>query len=295
MVVEAALVTPLLMALLLIAVKTGIISLIGKAFGMGWRGAFALGILLSQGGEFGFVLFAQAQNAYLIDPAAASLFGAIVTLSMATTPFLMMATRRFREEAQAEAEGTREGPRDDGANALIVGYGRFGQTVAQMLIASDVPVTLIDTDIEMIDIARDFGAQVYFGDGTRLDVLRQAGAAEAELIMFCIDGDQLSPELIEAVHEAFPKAAIYVRAFDRRAVIKLRGTPASYIVREVLESAVKMARLALQGLEVGADQIDRAEDMYRARDRERLKLQIETGDIRVARDRIITVAGPKET
>ncbi|MFT4027561.1 MAG: cation:proton antiporter [Novosphingobium sp.] len=276
------------MAALLIAVKTAIIAGIGKMFGMAWRGAFALGLLLSQGGEFGFVLFAQAQNALLIDPQAASLFGAIVTLSMATTPFLMMATKRFREEAEEGPTGTREGPRADGANALIVGYGRFGQTVAQMLIASEVPVTLIDTDIEMIDVARDFGAKVYFGDGTRVDMLRQAGAGEAELIMFCIDGDQLDAAMIEAVHEAFPQAAIYVRAFDRRAVIKLKGTPASYIVREVLESAVKMARLALRSLEVGEEQIDRAEDMYRARDRERLKLQIEAGDIYAARDRIIT-------
>lgn len=282
------------MALMLIAVKAGIITLIARAFDTPWRGAFALGVLLSQGGEFGFVLFAQAQNAFLIDPQAASLFGAVVTLSMATTPFLMMATKRFRE-APAGAAEEREGPQDDGANALIVGYGRFGQTVAQMLIASDVPVTLIDTDIEMIDIAREFGAQVYFGDGTRIDVLRQAGAAEAELIMFCIDGDQLDAQMIESVHEAFPSAAIYVRAFDRRAVIKLRGAPTNYVVREVMESAVKMARLALQGLEVGAEQIDRAEDMYRARDRERLKLQIEAGDIRVARDRIITAAEPRET
>lgn len=282
------------MAAMLIVVKTGIIMLIARAFRMPWRGAFALGLLLSQGGEFGFVLFAQAQDALLIDPSAASLFGAIVTLSMATTPFLMAATKRFREDPDGPAQ-EREGPSDDGANALIVGYGRFGQTVAQMLIASDIPVTLIDTDTEMIDIARGFGAKVYFGDGRRIDMLRQAGAADAELIMFCIDGDQLDAGMIEAVHEAFPKAALYVRAFDRRAVIKLRGTPANYVVREVLESAVKMARLALEAVGVGGEQIDRAEDMYRARDRERLKLQVEAGDIRVARDRIITVAEPKDS
>jgi monovalent cation:proton antiporter-2 (CPA2) family protein len=284
----------LAMALLLITVKTGVIMGIGMAFKMTWRSALALGLLLSQGGEFGFVLFAQAQNAFLIDPAAASLFGAIVTLSMATTPFLMGVTRRFREEPVG-ADQEREGPTGEGANALIVGYGRFGQTVAQMLIASDVPVTLIDTDIEMIDVAKDFGAKVYFGDGTRIGMLRQAGAAEAELIMFCIDGDQLDADLIEAVHKAFPKAALYVRAYDRRAVVKLRGAPANYIVREVLESAVKMARLALDALDVGAEQIDRAEDMYRARDKERLKIQVAAGDIRAARDRIITDVEPRST
>lgn len=239
------------------------------------------GLLLSQGGEFGFVLFAQATHAYLIAPEAASLFGAIITLSMATTPFLMSATRRFREEPIVKQE--RDGPKADGANALIVGYGRFGQTVGQMLLAQDIPVTLIDTDIEMIDIAGEFGAKVYYGDGTRLDLLRQAGAAEAELILFCIDGEQVTPEVVEAVHEAFPNAAIYVRAFDRRALIKLKNGPAKLVVREVMESAVKMARAAMEGLGIERGDIDRAEDMYRARDKERLRIQIEAGDLRAAR------------
>lgn len=256
------------------------------AFKMKWRGALALGLLLSQGGEFGFVLFAQAQNALLIEPQAASLFGAIVTLSMATTPFLMMITSRIRAEPVNSAD--REGPMADGANALIVGYGRFGQTVAQMLIAQGVPVTLIDTDIEMIDIASGFGAKVYYGDGTRMDLLRQAGAAEAELIMFCIDGDQLSAELIDGVHGAFPKAQIFVRAYDRRALLKLKNSHAVGVVREVLESAVKMARIALHSIGIDEAEINRTEEHYRARDKERLKLQYEAGDLRTGRDQIIT-------
>lgn len=269
------------MAAALIATKTLVIFLIGLAFRMTWRSALALGVLLSQGGEFGFVLFAQATNAYLIAPEAASLFGAIITLSMATTPFLMTLTRRFREEPIIGGE--REGPKADGANAVIVGYGRFGQTVGQMLLAQDIPVTLIDTDIEMIDIAGELGAKVYYGDGTRLDLLRQAGAAEAEMILFCIDNDQITADMVEAVHEAFPHAAIYVRAYDRRALIKLKGSPAKLVVREVLESAVKMARAAMENLGIDRSEIDRSEAMYRASDRERLRIQIETSDISAAR------------
>ncbi|MCH8683935.1 cation:proton antiporter domain-containing protein [Pedomonas mirosovicensis] len=275
------------MAAMLIAVKTVVILLIGLACRMTWRSALALGVLLSQGGEFGFVLFAQAQNAWLIAPEAASLFSAIVTLSMATTPFLMAATRRLREEPIHKAE-EREGPRAEGANAIVIGYGRFGQTVAQMLMASNIPVTLIDTDIEMIDVAGEFGAKVYFGDGTRLDLLRQAGAAEAELILFCMDGDQLTPEMIHEIHQAFPRAALYVRAFDRRTVIQLKDAPMNGIVREVLESAVVMARQALEEMGVSAEGINRAEALYRASDRHRLKAQVESGDIRTARERIIT-------
>ncbi|MDB5674798.1 MAG: sodium:proton exchanger, partial [Sphingomonas bacterium] len=274
------------MAAALIVTKTAIIMGIGLLFKMRWRGALALGLLLSQGGEFGFVLFAQAQNAMLVQPEAASLFGAIITLSMATTPFLMSATARLRTEP--DSKEVRDGPTADGANALIVGYGRFGQTVSQMLNGAGVPVTLIDNDIEMIDVAGSFGAKVYYGDGTRLDLLRQAGASEAELILFCIDGDQLNAELIESVHEAFPKAAIFARAFDRRALLKLKGSPVTGVVRELLDSAVRMARMALGNVGISEEQIDRTEDLYRKRDSERLRAQHETGDLRAAIDRIIT-------
>ena len=275
------------MALALIVAKTAIVTVIGMVLKMGWRAALALGLLLSQGGEFGFVLFAQAQKGLLIEPQAASLFGAIVTLSMATTPFLMQVTRRFRTAPPGPQE-ERDGPQADGANALIVGYGRFGQTVSQMLIAQGIPVTLIDTDIEMIDVAGQFGAKVYYGDGTRLDLLRQAGAGEAELICFCIDGDQIEPGLLEAVKDAFPQASVFVRAYDRRAVIKLVGAPMEYAVREVLESAVVMARRALTCVGVDGPDIDRAEDLYRKNDCERLRAQLETGDIRAAREVILT-------
>lgn len=275
------------MALALIATKAAVIFGIATAFRMPWRGALALGLLLSQGGEFGFVLFAQAQNALLIEPEAASLFGAIITLSMAATPFLMLATKRVRQVPDAKL-ATRDGPKADGARALVVGYGRFGQTVAQMLMAGGIPVTLIDSDVGMIDVAGQFGAKVYFGDGTRLDLLRQAGADEAQLIAFCIDRDQVDPALVEAVNEAFPNAAIYVRAFDRRSVIALHGAPVNYVMREVLESAVAMGRLALENLGLGQDEIERAEDAFRANDRERLHDQFASGDVRSSRDKILT-------
>ena len=264
------------MAAALIVTKAAIVFGLARAFGMAWRGALALGLLLSQGGEFGFVLFAQAQRALLIEPQAASLFGAVVTLSMATTPFLMMLNRRIRAPETA-AQETRDGPVSDGASALIVGYGRFGQTVGNMLWQQGVPVTLIDTDIEMIDVAGEFGAKVYYGDGTRLDLLRQAGAAEAALILFCIDGDQISPELLEGVRAAFPQATLFVRAYDRRAVIALKDAPVAYVVREVLESAVQMGRRALRSLDVDEGEIERTEASYRQTDRERLRLQKESG------------------
>lgn len=277
------------MALALIAAKAAIIMGLGMAFGMPRRQAFALGVLLSQGGEFGFVLFAQAQSAMLIEGQAASIFGAIVTLSMATTPFLMMATKRLRTEPAPSVEGV-EGPQHEGANAVVVGYGRFGQTVAQMLLSQDIPVTIIDTDVEMIQTANDFGMKVYYGDGLRIDMLRQAGAAEAELVLFCNDGDKIDTEFLEAVHYAFPRATVFVRAYDRRSVIKMKGAPVGGVVREVLESAVMMARQAMQAVGVDQMEIDRTEAEYRRRDNARLDVQRETGDLRAGIDGMVTHA-----
>jgi CPA2 family monovalent cation:H+ antiporter-2/glutathione-regulated potassium-efflux system protein KefB len=162
-----------------------------------------------------------------------------------------------------------------------------------MLIAQGIAVTLVDTDIEMIDVAGSFGAKVYYGDGTRLDLLRQAGAAEAELILFCTDGDQIEPEFLEGVHESFPNASIFVRAFDRRALLKLRDAPLAGAVREVLDSAVRMARMAMEKVGVGAEEIDRTEDLYRARDHERLKAQLKANDLRARTAPMFTE--PKKT
>ena len=286
------------MALAVIATKTGVIFGLALMFRMGWREALALGLLLSQGGEFGFVLFAQAQGGLLIDPAAASLFGAVVTVSMAFTPFLMRFTRRIRAEPKPDEGAMPEGPSSDGASALVIGYGRFGQTVAQMLLLQRIKVTLIDRDPEMIEAAGTFGAKVYYGDGTRMDLLRQAGAADAQLLMFCPDGDAIDAEFLHAVAAAFPKASVFVRAYDRRSMIRIAGGPVAGAVREVIESAVCMARMAMAALHIDDDEIDRVEDQYRVRDAGRLKSQSEAGDVRAGlaefiRDNRLDVEGAR--
>ena len=277
------------MAAALIATKALVVTGLGLAFRMGWRRALALGLLLSQGGEFGFVLFAQAQQALLIAPEAASLFGAVVTLSMATTPFLMMATRRFRAPPAADGAGL-EAPRQDGARALVIGYGRFGQTVAQMLIGQGIAVSIIDTDPERIRVAGTFGMKVYYGDGTRLDLLRLAGAGDAELLLFCIDGDQLDTAAVQAIKQGFPDASLFLRVFDRRSLMKLKGAPVDGYVREVLDSAVTMARLAMDCVGVDEGEIDRTEDEYRKLDAKRLALQIDEGDIYAGRQAMFSQA-----
>jgi len=276
----------LALAIGLVAIKTLIIVGLAKLFGMVWREALAIGLLLSQGGEFGFVLFAQAQNALLIAPEAASLFGAVVTLSMASTPFLMQLSQRFREAPAAERDDL-AGPSHDGASAIVVGWGRFGQTVGFMLASQGLSVTMIDRKASQIDVSQEFGIKVYFGDGLRLDLLRQAGAADAQLILFCIDGDTLDRERMEIIAHAFPKAEIFVRAFDRRQLMRLHGAPIAGTVREVYESAICMAKQAMAVLEIDAEEIDRAERAYRDVDTRRLAAQSEEGDLHAGKEMMI--------
>ena len=281
------------MAAALVVTKTAIITGLGMAVKLPWRSALALGLLLSQGGEFGFVLFNAAQSGGVIDAQTASLFTAIVTLSMATTPFLMMATARLRTPA-AGAREEREGPEGETPQALVIGFGRFGQTVAQMLATAGLDVTMIDRNVPQIDTAEEFGIKVFFGDGLRMDMLRQAGAREAKLICFCIDGDQIDAEFLASVREAFPDAALFVRTFDRRHVMKLAPAQIAFQVRELRESAIAMGRAVLEHLDTDARAIEQLEQDYRENDMARLQAQIDAGDLHAGKERNV-LRGRKRT
>ena len=282
------------MALALIAVKTAVLFGLARLFRMDWRRSLKLGLLLSQGGEFAFVLFAAAQQALLISPEAASLFAAIVTVSMATTPFLMKFNdwldRRSTRTDGAGLEGPEMSARSE---AIVVGYGRFGQTVAQMMMAKGVPLTAIDSKPSQIELSGDFGMKVYYGDGTRIDLLRLAGAAEAKALFFCIDG-ALTPHRLEPILTAFPQAAVFVRAYDRRHLIELRGLDLKYMVREVFESGVAMGREALRMFCVDEEEVNRVEEEYRRRDEERLDIQASSGDLHALKDRLFSPDNPLE-
>jgi monovalent cation:proton antiporter-2 (CPA2) family protein len=269
-----------------IATKAILITGLTRTFGCNWALSLRLGLLLSQAGEFGFVLFAQATAAQLIAPEAASLFGAVVTLSMATTPFLM----RFidflerREVRRDDLDGPEKSPE---TSAIVVGYGRFGQTVAQMMQAKGIGVTLIDKNPKMIETAEEFGTKVYYGDGLRIDLLRTAGADTARIIAFCNDneGGEMTRSAVKAVLEAFPQASVLVRAYDRVHMIELDGLDLAFAERELFESAVAMGRAALKATGIDRQEIDRVDQSYRMRDCERLELQASTGDLHAGQER----------
>ncbi|HWJ69374.1 MAG TPA: cation:proton antiporter [Sphingobium sp.] len=266
------------MALALVAVKVALITPIAMIFGVPRAQALGLGLLLSQGGELAFVLFAQARDALLIAPEAASMFSAVVTLSMMSTPFLLMIARRL-EFSEGDGDGAglsgpEEAPR---GTAIIVGYGRFGQTVAQMLVGQGCDVTLIDRKPAQIELSSRFDIEVHYGDGTRIDLLRRAGAEEATLLIFCQDDRTLGPRALKPILRAFPQAGVLMRAYDRRHLIAVNDLPLAGVVREVYESAVSMGRAALARLGLDEAQIDEVERQYRENDRKRLDVQKASG------------------
>lgn len=272
------------MAAALVATKVAIIFGLARLSGMATRPALVIGLLLSQGGEFAFVLFTEAERAFLIAPEASSLFGAVVTISMATTPFLMMLTRVFggvRETARDDLDGPEAAGQ---AGVIVVGHGRFGQTVAQIFEAAQISVTLIDVNPDQIDVSNEYGRKVYYGDGTRVDLLREAGAAHVKAILFCQDGDPIESERLDAICKAFPDTKIFVRAFDRRHLIELHRAHIDGTVREVFESAVELARLAMVAIEIEDETIEIVIDEYRDRDRRRLERQIEDGDMQAGKE-----------
>ncbi len=270
------------MAIVLVAVKVLIVWGLALLFGMRGKAALGLGLLLSQGGEFGFVLFDQAREALLIAPQAASMFSAVVTISMATTPFLMLFARRL-EYSRPTGEKYEAPEIAEGGAAIIVGFGRFGQTVAQMLMGHGFAVTMIDRKPAQIQLSGQFDMKVHYGDGTRVELLRSAGAEEARLIAFCIDDPALDIKVLEHVKEAFPNAAIVVRAFDRRQMIRLHDVKLDGVIRELFESAIAMGRLSMQLLGVKPEEIAEVEHQYRKNDRARFDVQIKEGDLFAAK------------
>lgn len=277
----------------LVAVKVVVLTLLVRAFGKPWSMCLGLGLLLSQGGEFGFLLFTQAADALLIAPEAASLFSAVVTLSMVTTPFLMLFARNleFSPGVDTDLDDPENAPR---GSSIVIGYGRFGQIVAQMLHAVDCSVTLIDKKPSQIELSGRFDTKVYFGDGLRIDVLRRAGAEEARLIVFCTDDRTIDAAALAPVVEAFPNARVLTRVFDRRQLLAIEGSGAVGAVREVFESSIALGLMALRQLEVEPREIEDVESALRQLDAERLDMQISEGDIAAGRDYRFVAGGGRQ-
>ncbi len=276
----------LMMVIALMAVKLVVIAGLARAFGSPWREAWPMGLLLSEGGEFAFVLLSAAVAGLLIRPEAASLFTAVVTLSMLFSLVLMSLYRRL---VPAEAETSADGlDRPDSARpgaVIVLGYGRFGQIVTQLLHARGVDVVLIDTKPDQIEQSKAFGWKVYYGDGFRPDVLRAAGARDARMLIVTTGG-AWDPHRLDAVRTAFPHLKVVARAHDRLHYMRLMEADMDLAVRELFHSALEVGRIALAELGASPATVDAITEEYIRRDNERLALQVASGDIMAGRETV---------
>ncbi|MBE7417696.1 MAG: glutathione-regulated potassium-efflux system protein KefC [Ideonella sp.] len=208
-------------------------------------------VLLAQGGEFGFVVFQAATQAGVIAGDAASVLTAAVTLSMAVTPLLLRAADRWwlqHLQAHRVDPSVHRLESQQSAPVIIAGFGRYGQIVGRLLFASGLTATVLDHDAEQVEGTRRFGWKVFYGDATRLDLLRTAGAAEARVLVVAIDDMEQNLALVDLAREHFPQLTIVARARNARHWTQLYKRGVRLIERETLDSALMSARSVLEAL-----------------------------------------------
>jgi glutathione-regulated potassium-efflux system protein KefB len=261
------------------AVKAVAIYGVARLFKASEREAVERAALFAQGGEFAFVLFAAALSVGIFDAQVSASMTAIVILSMVLTPVTTMAVNRFMPALEADPDSADGVDRASNLRerVLIIGFGRFAQVVSQPLLARDVDVSIIDMDVEMIQAAGNFGFKVFYGDGSRLDVLRASGAETAETILVCVDKSDTADRIVELVKAEFPLTKLFVRAYDRGHAIRLVQAGVEYQLRETFESALVFGYQVLVDLGFSADEARDTIDDVRRRDEERLSLQLVEG------------------
>ena len=237
--------------------------------------------LMAQGGEFAFVLYSAAAAAGIVEASINAVLTATIIISMALTPLAVFALRWVTPaEPEPDLDGIEsvEEAREIKGSVLIIGFGRFGQIASQALLARGIDIALIENDTDMIRSAAQFGFKVYYGDGTRMDVLHASGASHARAILVCVDKKDATTRIVEQAKREFPLTPILARSFDRQHAIELIRHGVDYQMRETFESAMAFSSAALRQLGVAdAEVLEIAEDIRR-RDAERLQLQL-AGDI----------------
>lgn len=247
------------------------------------REAIERAAVMAQGGEFAFVLYSSATQAGIIDGRANAILTAIIIISMVLTPLVIIALRYLyppRDEPSLDGVDVAEGL---SGSVLIIGFGRFGQIASQPLILRGVDVSIIDNDVEMIQAAANFGFKVYYGDGTRLDILHAAGAGRARAVLICVDKPETAVRIAELVKAEFPLVTVFARAFDRGTSLQLVKAGVDYQLRETFESALVFGGSTLEALGEDPDEVAEVIEDVRRRDDARFDLQL-TGDIRDGRN-----------
>ncbi len=259
------------MVLGFLVIKTVVLYGLAKCFRIPRDQQIFFAFLLSQGGEFAFVVFGAAATAQVLTPRISSILVVVVALSMVITPLLLLLHDRvLLPRLQARGRQAEDDIEPQENPVIIAGFGRFGQIVGRLLHANGIGLTILDHDPDQVESLRKFGFKVFYGDATRIDLLRTAGAAKARLIVIAIDDAPASLKLVEAVQRAFPHLKIAARARNVTHLYDLMDRGVTVLERETFESALQMGRQVLRQLDFGAYRAHRAAMKFRAHNIETL-------------------------
>lgn len=253
----------------LLAIKGGIVFVLGRWRGLDSRASRRLAIAVSQGGEFAFVLFAAALGTNVIDKSLADFMSVVVTLSMLATPVLLLIDETFSRQAALEQRPYDDMPEEKG-HVVIAGFGRFGQIVARVLTARGIPFTALEESPAQVDFVARFGSKAYYGDASRLDILQAAQTDKARAFVLAIDDMEASLRTAEVVRLHFPDVPIFARARNRQHVHQLMDQGVTVIRRETFLSALDLTREVLRRFGSSEREIDRAIEAFRDLDRQHL-------------------------
>lgn len=268
-----------------ILLKMGVIYGIGRLLKSSKSEALERAVLMAQGGEFAFVLYATATQVGILSPEWNANLTAIIICSMVLTPLMVILHDRYAPKRTPSMTGVDE-PVDLSARVLLIGFGRMGQIISQPLLARGHSLSMIDMDPQSIQNAAEFGFKVWYGDGSRLDILQTAGAASASLIIAAPNDRDAVTRIVELAKHEFPTVPVLARAFDRRHSLELVKAGADFQIRETLESAFAMGREALLTLGEDPELIEDVMASFRLRDQERLEMEA-AGGLFAGRDLVL--------
>ncbi|HQT67786.1 MAG TPA: cation:proton antiporter [Acetobacteraceae bacterium] len=252
----------------LLAVKIGVGFLLGWSKRRNLKSALRFSLALPEASEFSFVLFGVAAGLDILDPHAASFATLVVALSMIATPLIFAGSERYVAPRLDTKKPIRKADKIVASDApvIICGFGRMGQIVGRLLRVQRIAYTALDRDTKVIDTVRRFGVKVYYGDPTRVELLRAAGAGQAKLIVIALAEREEALKLAEMVKREFPHLTILARAHDRAHAQALMDLGITQIVRETYFSALRLSELVLNGLDFGAEESRRVVSLFRAHD-----------------------------
>jgi voltage-gated potassium channel Kch len=240
-----------------ISIKALVLIFLGRFFGLSRIQGIGIALALSQGSEFAFVLFQFASTSRVISDDLASFFILAIALSMASTPLLMLLYNRLIVPRFMSILPPKYDAIEEQSSIILAGYGRFGQVIGRFLTAQGLKLTVLEKDPEQIELLRKFGFKGYFGDAARLDLLKNAGADRAKLMIIAVDDPDTCLEIARLAKQEFPQLHIYSRARNRRHAFELNKAGVDYFKRETFDSALSMAQEVMKFLGHSAESMRR--------------------------------------